>query len=126
MEEKNIHEIRREECWNEAFHAFGTAWIFEKRAFRLRRRLRILTFLGITVPLALGCTVASFGLKFRYLGLIIFLAAILGIIQLVGSAWALLAKWEDEYAYSLESTAANYRLSAKYTELGEIPLILES
>jgi mobilome CxxCx(11)CxxC protein len=119
MEDKDINNKTREKCWNEAFYAFGTAWIFEKRASRLRGRLRILTFLGIAVPLALGGTVASFGLDFRYLGLIIILAAILSIIQLIGSAWALVAKWEDEYAYSLESAVINYGLSNKYKELGE-------
>jgi len=121
MENKNEFDKLREKCWNDAFYTFGTAWIFEKRASKLRRRLRILTFLGIAVPLALGGTVASFGLDFKYLGLIILLAGILSIVQLIGSVWALVAKWEDEYAYSLESVVGNYGLSNKFKELGENP-----
>lgn len=118
--ENNI-DILRKQSWNEAFYAYGTAYIFEKMASKLRWRLKILTFLGIAVPLALGGTVASFGLDFKYLGLIIIIAGTLGIIQLIGSTWALVAKWEDEYAYSLESCTGNYSLSDKYKELGENP-----
>ena len=118
--ENNIDKLR-ERSWNEAFYAYGTAYIFEKRASKLRWRLKILTFLGIAVPLALGGVVVSFGLDFECLGFIIFIASSLGILQLIGSTWALVAKWEDEYAYSLESFTGNYSLSDKYKELGENP-----
>jgi mobilome CxxCx(11)CxxC protein len=121
MENKNTFDKKREHSWNEAFYAYGTAYIFEKRAYKLRWRLRILTFLGIAVPLALGGAVASFGLNCKYLGIIIFITGVLGIMQLIGSTWALVAKWEDEYAYSLESISSNYSLSDKYKELGESP-----
>lgn len=119
--EENIFDKLRQMCWDESLYAFATAWIFEKKANKFRWRLRLLTFLGIAVPLALGGTIASFGLKFQYLGWMIMIAGILSITQLIGSLWALVAKWEVEYAYSLESKAANYYLSEKYKELGENP-----
>lgn len=121
MEDKNTFDKLREKCWKEAIYTFGTASIFEKRASRLRKLLKMLTFLGIAVPIFLGGTITSFGVDFKYLGLIIVIASILGIAQLVGSVWALVAKWEDEYAYSQESTVSNYSLSKNYRELGENP-----
>lgn len=123
--EMNIYDKTREECWNEAFYAYGTAWIFENRSFRQRMRLRLLSFLGIVVPLALGGTVASFGLKFKYLDMIIVIAAVLGVIELVGTAWAIIANWQDEYAYSIESATSNYRLSERYKELAEKPPLID-
>jgi mobilome CxxCx(11)CxxC protein len=121
MKDKRKFNKLRENCWNKALYSFATAWIFEKRASRLRWRLKLLTFLGIAVPLALGGTVASFGLDFKYLGFIVIVAGVLSITQLVGSLWTLVAKWQDEYAYSLESTVVNYGLSTNYKELGENP-----
>lgn len=125
MEDKSKFDKLRENCWNKAFYTFATARIFEKRASRLRLPLRLLTFLGIAVPLALGGTIASFGLDFKYFELIIIITGILSITQLIGSLWALVAKWQDEYAYSLESIVVNYGLFNNYKELGENPPQLE-
>jgi mobilome CxxCx(11)CxxC protein len=65
--------------------------------------------------------VLSFGNHTRLVSSLIIPASILGIIQLVGSVWALVAKWDDEYAYSLESAADNHNISNKYGELGNNP-----
>jgi mobilome CxxCx(11)CxxC protein len=111
------------ECWDEALHCFGTAAIFRKRANRARLRLRILTFLGIVVPASVGGLVLSFGTDFQYKNLVIVFASIFGLIQLVLSIWSLVAKWEDSFAYSLESLSVNDRLSSLFQELAKaIPI----
>ena len=37
-------------CWNEAVRSFGTAFIFEARAIRLRLPRLLLTFVGFALP----------------------------------------------------------------------------
>src|SRR5882724_1818873 len=102
----NLDEIRAE-CWTESLHCFGTSYIFEQRANLLRKRLRILTFLGIGVPAAVGGAVAAFGIDFRLMGPVLTVAGVLLLTQLIGSVWSLTSKWEDGFAYSLESLSAN-------------------
>ncbi len=118
--EEKIKRVRQT-CWDQAIHAFGTAYIFEKRAGTLRGRLRWLEFLGIGVPLAVGGIALSFGLQYRHLPSLIVVAGILGIAQLVLSAWSLVAGWQNNLASALESKTANYRLSESYQSLAKNP-----
>lgn len=110
----------RQKCWDRALEAFGTGYIFEKRANRLRYQLRILTFLGIVVPLVAGAIVLAFG-KVALSPFLLIPAGILGIIQVVGSLWSLVARWDDVYSYAIESLNSNYRLSNNYQRLAENP-----
>jgi mobilome CxxCx(11)CxxC protein len=121
LSEKNEDDELRKLSWEKALYAFATGYIFEKRANKQRRKLRALTFLGILVPLSVGSIVISFGCNTRLVGSSIIVAGILGTVQIIGSGWALVAKWDDEYAYSLESAADNHNISVKYKELGENP-----
>lgn len=111
----------RSKCWDLAIHAFGTAWIFEKRARKLRWKLKILSFLGIAVPVVIGGIVLSFGTNPRILPALLWVAGVLGVAQLTGSVWSLVARWDDSLAYALESVTANYRLSRRFESLGEQP-----
>jgi mobilome CxxCx(11)CxxC protein len=95
--------------------------MFEQRARPLRRQLRALTFLGVATPLALGALVAAFGVNDRAVPVALWIAGVLGIVQLIGSAWSLTAKWDDQYAYALQSIADNHRLSDDFKALGERP-----
>jgi len=108
-------------CLDNALYAFGTAYIFEKRASKYKRIFNILTFLGIVVPASFGGLVLSFGTDFRFKEIIILIISILGLLQLVLSIWSLVAKWDDSLAYAQESLSANYRLSANFKELAENP-----
>lgn len=117
---KSMDELRKK-CWDEAFHSFGTAEIFRKRASKYRRLLRSLTFLGVAVPTAVGGIVLSFGVDFKYTSIVILIASILGLAQLILSLWSLVAKWDDTYAYSLESLSDNGKLSSLFQELAESP-----
>ncbi len=109
----------RQDCWNQALHAFGTAYIFERRAKKIGSKLKILTFLGIAVPLSVGALVLSWGADSKAIPYITFLAGILGFVQLILSVWAIVAKWQDNYTYSQESTSSNYRLANKYELLAK-------
>ena len=116
----NTKDQIRQKCWDKALEAYGTGYIFEKRANKLRYQLRILTFLGIVVPLMAGAIVLAFG-QVVLSPFILIPAGILGIIQVVGSLWSLVARWDDDYSYSIESLNSNYRLSNNYQRLAENP-----
>lgn len=114
-------DILRKRCWKNALEAFGTGFIFEQRARRLRRLLRWLTFLGIAVPVTVGGVVLSFGTKPELLPYVIAAAGVLGVAQLIGSVWSLTATWQDSLSYARESVSANYRLSKEFADLAEAP-----
>lgn len=108
----------REQCWDHAIYTFGTGFIFETRAKKLRRALRWLTFLGIAVPVAIGGIVLSFGTQSAALPFLLALAGVLAVAQLVLSVWSLVAAWNDNLAYAVESARSNYRLATRYEDLG--------
>ena len=111
---------QRQDCWDKAVHAFGTAYIFEQRSNKARKKLRWLSFLGIAVPVLVGgIVVAFFGVDQLkpYLSWLIVLAGLLGTIQLVITIWSLIAKWEDEAIYGSESNVGNYEISKLYADL---------
>jgi mobilome CxxCx(11)CxxC protein len=113
-------DIIRRKCWDKAVEAYGTGYIFEKRSHRLRIQIRGLIFLGIVVPVIAGSIVLSFG-KVALSPFILIPAGILAAIQVVGSVWSLVARWDDSYSYALESLSSNYRLSENYQKLAENP-----
>lgn len=108
-------------CLDNALYAFGTAFIFEKRASKYKKRFNCLAFLGIAVPALFGGFVLSFGADFPFKALVLILTSVLGLFQLVFSIWSLVAKWDDAFAYAQESVSANYRLSANFNELAANP-----
>lgn len=112
----------RSKCWDKAIYSYGTGYIFEQRASLFKRRLRILTFLGIVVPLSIGSVVLNFSNP-AILPKLLLAAGCLGTLQLVGSAWSLVAKWDDSYSYALESLVSNHRLAVSYQKLAESPSI---
>ena len=117
----NPGDALRQECWNRAIHAYGTASIFKERAARCQGKLRKLTFLGIAVPVVVGGIVLSFGTNGSYLPFLITVAGLLGIVQLVMSLWSLVAKWDSIFAYSLESATDNRRLATQFEKLANNP-----
>jgi len=60
MSETNEIEKIKEECRKESFYCFATAYIFEKKAKRLKFLLRLLQFIGIATPLFVGSLVINF------------------------------------------------------------------
>lgn len=106
-------------CWQKSLHAFATSYIFETRYKKYGNRLRVIEFLGIAVPLAIGSIFLSFGPDVPKL--LIVLAGILGVIQVVASAWSLVGNWADKYSYARESISANRQQSEDYRTLAENP-----
>jgi mobilome CxxCx(11)CxxC protein len=111
----------QQECWTRAIHTFGTASIFERRAESYQRLVRLPAFLGIAVPVVVGGLVLSFGTSAPNLPKILWIGGVLGVVQLILSAWALVARWDSSFAYALESAAENHRLAAQFEKLAKGP-----
>jgi mobilome CxxCx(11)CxxC protein len=115
-------EEELQDCRDKALIAFGTADIFNRRFISNQRKLRLLLFFGIAVPVSVGGIVAAFlGIQSiqQYLAGLIIVAAVLSTIQLIVTIWSLLAKWENNANYSLESSIDNNDISRQYKELAE-------
>lgn len=111
----------RQDCWNDALHSFGTAYIYSKRSQKIGKLLKLNNFLGIIVPVIIGGIVTSYNISADILEIILILAAPISIIQLILSVLSLTNKWDDSYSYYLESTNDNSQLSNDYNNLGRYP-----
>ena len=100
----------KKSCWNKALNAYATAYIFSERANSLRTKQRLLTFLGIGFPSLVGICVLSFSFYEKILPFLIPVAGLAGVIQVLGSIWALIAKWDDAYAVASEASKKNTSL----------------
>ncbi len=110
----------RDQCWDRAVNAFGMASIFKPRLYSIRRKIRLLNFFGIAVPVAVGGIVVSFfgtANAKSILSILILIAGVLGTLQLVITIWSLIAKWDDEASYASAALVANNRLALKFSEL---------
>lgn len=107
------------QCWERAVHCFGTAAIFERRAERWAHYTGVLTFLGIVGPLVVGGAALSFGVGGRWIGPLLILASVVGLMQLVLSVWSLTAGWRTSLAYARESAADNHRLAEEFQKLAK-------
>jgi mobilome CxxCx(11)CxxC protein len=111
----------RRECWNGALHTYGTSYIFQQRAQRLNRRLRLLTYSGVALPLIVGATVLSFGLDIVILPVMVAIVAPLVVMHVLASAWAVVDHWVDAHTYANESATANDQLARRYEALAKNP-----
>lgn len=107
------------DSWNRALHACATAFIFEQRARRLRKRLKGLTFVALVVPVIVGGLVLAYGAGLPMLGVVVAVGAGVGLIQLIVSTWSVVAGWVESYDYAITSLVENQRLSRDFRELGE-------
>ena len=116
---ESVVERIRKDCWDKALFAFGTAWIFEQRASKLKRRLSVLTFLGIVVPAAIGLLyMSSVGVLLKQsFTMILWFALLVGLFQLIGTLWGLVAGWGESYSYAVKSIDSNTRFRFKYEAL---------
>ncbi len=121
MDDSMKSEELRIECWNRALNARGTSYIFSIRADKYKRLIRLITVLGIIVPILLGGVVATYGAKSNVLIWTIVIAAPISVIQLLLSGVSLVYKWDDQLAYSLESQTDNRQLSEEYEALAKFP-----
>jgi mobilome CxxCx(11)CxxC protein len=115
----------RQDCWTKAIHSFGTSQIFVNRMASTKNKLRLVAFLGIVVPVAVGGVVTAFGTNFKYLEVVLLVASTVGLFQLILSVWALVAKWEDRLGFAIDSMNENARLAESFKSLGQNPPSLE-
>lgn len=109
----------RSEAYGLAQHAFATAYIFERRANRLRRKINFLSFVGVAVPLIIGALVLSFGQDYKPLGWAIPVAAGIGVVQLIYSLWSVFAGWVASYDHAVRAIVTNQGLVKRYETLGK-------
>ena len=114
-------EELRKECWNRALLTLGTSYVFSKKVALFKKLIRIITVLGIVVPLLLGSIVATYGAESNIIVWALIIAAPVSIVQLVLSGVSLVYKWDDILAYSLESQSDNRVLSDEYQSLAKFP-----
>ncbi len=122
LENEEPHDKLRKEAWTEALHTYAVSYLFNKRKIRVVSWLRIITFLGVLIPVSVGAIVLNYGKEAEMLDLIIFwIVSPLASIQLVVSLWAIIAKWNEKSEYLTESTISNSQLSDDFKMLGSFP-----
>ncbi|WP_217243253.1 mobilome CxxCx(11)CxxC protein [Streptomyces sp. AC555_RSS877] len=114
-----IDDYRRR-CWDAALHAYGTSYIFQKRAASLKRKTDVLTWVGFAVPLLIGALVGTFGQN-KLWSVVLTVGTVIAAVQLVVSLWSLVKRWPEELAYSFSSATANESLASRFAALGEDP-----
>jgi mobilome CxxCx(11)CxxC protein len=119
-------QVRNEEtdrtcatCWDKAAECFGTSQIFLERASLLQKKLNLITYLGIAMPALIGCLALSFGTQGIFWAAALFIAGIVGVLQLGMSIGALVGNWSNKLDYFRESAFANLQLSEEFKRLGE-------
>ena len=120
-EEVRIENIRKE-CHQNKFHCYGKSFIYGERVNKYERRLRIINFIGLAVPLMFGGYSLTYGTD-SISNFASYLAGAILLMQLLFSAFALVFKWDDELSYSLEATRDHNLLSQDFKTLGQFPPI---
>ncbi len=126
MAENNLTDKMRLESWDNSFYSFGTAYIFNKRAQRFSAYVNLLKVFGIVVPVTVGATAIGYGMDSSLLKLVINLAIPLSILQLMISVLAVIYKWDDELAYSYESSNAHSYYFQEFKLIGNLPITDEN
>lgn len=112
----------RSQCWDGAFHATATAYIFQRRARRLSKLVQTITYVGFAVPMLVGLLVLGYA-HLKSIAVIAGTAAAIGSAQLVLSLWAIVGGWVTGASYAAESASANEVLAGKYSELASSPQV---
>ena len=116
-EQVRIDNIRKE-CHENKFHSYGKSYVYGARVNKYERRLRIINFIGLVIPLSFGGYSLSFGTN-SINEYVVFIGGTVLLVQLIFSAFALVFKWDDELAYSLEATRDHNLLSQDFKTLGQ-------
>jgi mobilome CxxCx(11)CxxC protein len=111
----------RQEGWTRAVHARSTVRIFERRTRQLKRRLILLTFIGLAIPLVVGALAISYGTNRRLVDLVIQVVLPLLAVQLIVSLWSVVAGWVDAYSRGTQSVVLNSSLANRFEKLASSP-----
>lgn len=109
------------ECWDKALYALATARVFSLRAQQKDIWLKINTCLGILLPSFVGGVVLTYGEAAKNLPLIIFIAGLLGILQLMLSVISVALAWQESKNYYIESSISNRNLYESFKNIAQFP-----
>ena len=76
-----------------SLNSLGSKFIFDARIRKYGRWIAWLTVLGLVTPLLFGGLLLNFNLDSGTINAVKIAAAILSLIQLIISAWAIVYKW---------------------------------
>lgn len=116
----------RQDCWEKATNCLATSYIFQQKALKYEKFLRVNSILGIIIPLTIGAIASTYGNGSQYLNMSLIIASPFLIAQVVLSGISLINKWDHNLSYSLESQTANRILSDKFKKLAKYPSVNES
>lgn len=116
---EKIEEKIRKDCWGQAKQCFGYSYIFSKKASINNKLLSALKILGLIIPFIIG-TIALGGTDSKFISALIYVGGFLMTFQAVISAFAIFVKWDDNYAYYIESKIDRANLSEDFKELANI------
>lgn len=117
------HDAIRHQCWEAALHAYGTSYVFGRRARGLRRKLQWLTFVSLGVPFLIGALVLAYG-QLKLLALVIAVGAAVGVVQALVALWSVVGGWVDNYSFAAQSSSANETLATRFSDLGRNPPVV--
>ena len=120
-EETSRFNALRQQSWRGAYDAFATGYLFEQRRRRLGRYLRLNNFVHLCVPIGVGAAALAFGVFTSTWDVVVWIAGVLGVMQVVFSLWVLNERWEERLAHATESASANHDLSRRFRALAEVP-----
>jgi mobilome CxxCx(11)CxxC protein len=103
----------REEAWDRALHADGTAYLFKQRGRFYKILVTTSTALALVPAIVVG-TVALGGLDPR---VAVAVMGVVGIPLALLSVWSLAANWQDRYAAATQSAGVNQQLDDAYKQL---------
>ncbi len=119
MTERRHVSDKRSECWNRAFRAYATAYLFERRAAWLRNIKRFFTFLGILVPAAIGIIAQRFYSGAPIPSWIMNIASVLAVVLFLFSLISLVTRWDDTQSDAIQAAQKNYTLQTRWEELAK-------
>lgn len=114
------------DSWNKSLHAYGTSYAYELRYIKYRKLIRILTFSGLVVPVALGTIYAGYNNDKIILGWALSISAFITVAQGVFSLLSLSNSWSDSFAASSEAKSANHDLFREFEDLAKRPPATDS
>ena len=117
MAEQQLRDKIILDCSDNSFHCFGYSYLFDKRAQRFRKKIKLLQVFGIAIPATVGATAVGYGYNNEILKFVLFLAAPLLIIQFTISIIAIIYEWDTELSYAFEATQDYDNLYDKFKKL---------
>lgn len=113
---EDIENKIRTDCWNQAKQCYGYSYIFSKKAMINQKLLNIIKVLGLIIPFIIGIAALGDANKSFFI-ILLYVGAVLMSLQAIISALTIFNKWDDKYAYFIESKIERGALSDEFRAL---------